>query len=112
MEQEYDDESGKSRLAVKFDLVKESHSELMKTVDVAISHLTQFKGSEAALMATTTGATLGTVLQAIVPVINQSAAVGSSNFYRGALMENLQQAHPMLTGAWIVLSSAYKVRYF
>lgn len=62
----------------------------MKTVSVAISHLTEFRGSQAALTATTTHATLGTVLQAIVPVINQSAAVGPFDFYSGALMEIVQ----------------------
>ncbi|KZP10236.1 hypothetical protein FIBSPDRAFT_893794 [Athelia psychrophila] len=42
--QELVDNSGSSRLAVKFDLVAESHEDFMKAVDEEMSHLTKAKG--------------------------------------------------------------------
>ncbi|KZP23273.1 hypothetical protein FIBSPDRAFT_930604, partial [Athelia psychrophila] len=92
VEQQLVDESGKLCLTVKFDLVIESHVEFMKAVKKEVSQLGEVKGADAAQRATTVGAGIGTVLKAMVPVI-----------------DNFAGAHPILNGAWIVLSSAYKI---
>ncbi|KZP09136.1 hypothetical protein FIBSPDRAFT_938652 [Athelia psychrophila] len=91
--QELVEKSGDSRLAVKFDLVAESHEDFMKAVDEEMLQLAKIKGTDAAQTATSLAAAIGTALEAIVPVLDKLAS-----------------AHPVLNGAWIVLSSAYKVR--
>ncbi|KAF7966839.1 hypothetical protein HWV62_36913 [Athelia sp. TMB] len=87
------DKSGKPRLAVKLNLVPQSHPDFIKSVQEDVSRLAEIKGADTIQAATSIGANIGTALQAIVPVINQFSA-----------------SHPILNGAWIVLSSAYRVR--
>ncbi|KZP33086.1 hypothetical protein FIBSPDRAFT_924658 [Athelia psychrophila] len=99
--QELVDISGTSRIAVKFDLVFESHADFMKAVDNEILQLAKVKGAGAAQTAATIGEKIGTVLEAIVPVLDSFASRS---------WKILQQSHPVLNGAWMVLSSAYKVR--
>ncbi|KZP06985.1 hypothetical protein FIBSPDRAFT_1053247, partial [Athelia psychrophila] len=72
--QELVDTSGTSRLAVKFDLVFESHADFMKAVGEEISQLAKIKGAGAAQTAATIGAKIGTVLEAIVPVLDNFAS--------------------------------------
>ncbi|KZP12494.1 hypothetical protein FIBSPDRAFT_898136 [Athelia psychrophila] len=90
--QELVEKSGDSRLAIKFDLVAESHEAFMKAVDEEMRQLAKVKGA-GAQTATSLVATIGTALEAIVPVLDK-----------------LTGAHPIVNGAWIVLSFAYKVR--
>ena len=80
MEQELIDKSGKPGIAVKFDLVVQSHSDFMKTVDDEVSQLAEIKGADASQIATTIGAKIGTVLEAIVPVLDKFAGVSPSHF--------------------------------
>lgn len=70
------DESGKLLLAVKFNLVTESHAEFMQAVKEEASQLAEAKGADAAQTATTVGAKIGAVLEAMVPVIDNFAGVG------------------------------------
>ncbi|KZP08755.1 hypothetical protein FIBSPDRAFT_1052183 [Athelia psychrophila] len=91
-EQELVAKSGTSRLVVKFNLVAESHTDFMKAVDDTMSQLAKVKRADGAQTATTIGANICTVLDAIVPVLN-----------------NFASTHPVLNGAWMVLSSAYKI---
>ncbi|KZP14608.1 hypothetical protein FIBSPDRAFT_935700, partial [Athelia psychrophila] len=91
-EQELVAKSGTSRLVVKFGRVDGSHADFMQAVDKEMSELAQVKGADATQTATTIGANIVAVLEAIVPVLNKFAG-----------------AHPVLNGAWMVLFSAYKM---
>lgn len=75
------DESGKSSLSVKLNLVTESHEEFMKAVKQAVSQLLEISGADAAQRATTVAAGIGAVLRAMVPIIDNFAGVNlSPNF--------------------------------
>ncbi|KAF7975224.1 hypothetical protein HWV62_10178 [Athelia sp. TMB] len=93
-EQELVDKSGKPRIAVKLDLVVQSHSDFMKTVDEEVSQLTGMKGSDAIQIATTIGAKIGTALEAIVPVLDKFAGVGLSDFSNRVLTKWLETDTP------------------
>ncbi|KZP14751.1 TPR-like protein [Athelia psychrophila] len=82
----------KSRISVRLDHSLESHVQFMKAVDEDMSRIGKVPGSDAAQAATTIAGQLGTVLQKIVPIVDEFAG-----------------AHPILYAAWTVLSSAYKV---
>ncbi|KZP15040.1 hypothetical protein FIBSPDRAFT_935417 [Athelia psychrophila] len=90
VEQELADKSGKVSLAVKFDLVVESTEDFLKALKEEVSQV-GVKGADAAQGATTAVTSIGAMLKAMVPVI-----------------DNFAGSHPILNGAWIVLSSAYK----
>ncbi|KZP07514.1 TPR-like protein [Athelia psychrophila] len=85
-------DSVKSRISVRLDYSLESHMQFMKAVDEDISRIGKVPGFDAAQAATTIAGQLGTVLQKIVPIVDEFAG-----------------AHPILYAAWTVLSSAYKV---
>ena len=80
------DKSGKPCLAVKFNITPQSHPEFMKGVEKDMSRLAEIKGADSAQAATSIGASIGAALQAIVPVIDQFAAVGPSISWNRALM--------------------------
>ncbi|KAF7979136.1 hypothetical protein HWV62_43369 [Athelia sp. TMB] len=86
------DKSGKPCLAVKFDLLIQAHLEFMKDVDKQMAQLEKVKGVDAAQALTTIGTKIGTVLLAIVPILDQ-----------------FSDAHPILKVTWIILSSAIKM---
>ena len=63
------------RISIKLDLKPEAHANFMKTVDDDMKLLTMVEGAGAAQHATDLGAQIGAVLQKIVPVIDNFAAV-------------------------------------
>ena len=77
--------AGKPCLAVRLNIIPQSHPDFMKGVQEDVSRLAEIKGADAAQTATSIGASIGTALQAIVPVINQFAAVGLLISCDGAL---------------------------
>lgn len=64
------DESGIPCLAVKFNLVTESHADFMRAARDEISQLEKAQGADA-----TVGTSIGSVLEAIMPVIDKFAVV-------------------------------------
>ncbi|KZP14698.1 hypothetical protein FIBSPDRAFT_1048609 [Athelia psychrophila] len=80
------------RISVRLDYSSESHAEFMKAVGEDISRIGKVPGSDAAQAVTTIAGQLGTVLEKIVPIVDQFAGT-----------------HPIFYAAWTVLSSAYKV---
>ncbi|KZP14714.1 TPR-like protein [Athelia psychrophila] len=80
-----------SRISVRLDYSSESHAEFMKAVDGDMSRI-GVQGSDAAQTTMPIAGQLGTVLQKIVPIVDQFAG-----------------SHPVLNAAWTVLSAAYKV---
>lgn len=66
--------SGKSQIAVTFQLVNEFQFEFMKAVDEELSALAKVKGPDAGLISTR----IATALEAIMPILDQSAGVSPS----------------------------------
>ncbi|KZP08912.1 hypothetical protein FIBSPDRAFT_900885 [Athelia psychrophila] len=81
------------RILIKLDLVSEDHAQFMKNVDEDALRLHSIKGLDGAQTMTGILEAFGVVLKNIVPII-----------------DNFAGSHPVLNAAWILLSSAYKVR--
>ncbi|KZP08805.1 hypothetical protein FIBSPDRAFT_900962 [Athelia psychrophila] len=78
------------RISIELDLdAVEGHVQLMRALDEDMGRLTKLKGADAVQ----TVITFGAVLNNIVPIVDKFTG-----------------SHPVLNAAWIVLSSAYKVR--
>lgn len=67
--------SGTSRLAIKFDLVENSHADFMKAVDEDMLQLVKARGADASQKSTTTGANIIALLEAIVPILDKFSGV-------------------------------------
>ncbi|KAF7972864.1 hypothetical protein HWV62_16906 [Athelia sp. TMB] len=89
------DKSGKPRLALKFNLAADSHVDFMRVVDSNLSRTARIEGAGSINAIATIGSQLGPVLQKIVPIIDKFTAT-----------------HPILSAAWIVLSSTYKIAQY
>ncbi|KZP29079.1 hypothetical protein FIBSPDRAFT_927169 [Athelia psychrophila] len=83
-----------SSMSIQLDLEVESHIDFMKTVDEDVARLTTVKGADTADTVITIAGKLATVLQKIVPIVDDFAST-----------------HPVMKAAWVVLSSAYKPKH-
>ncbi|KAF7976885.1 hypothetical protein HWV62_5427 [Athelia sp. TMB] len=79
-------------IAIKVNATIESRLAFMEIVDRDVARLAKVEGVGGVQLTTTIGGSIGTVLQTIVPII-----------------DNFANTHPVLHLVWIVLSSAYKV---
>ncbi|KAF7968342.1 hypothetical protein HWV62_30933 [Athelia sp. TMB] len=80
-----------ARLAVTLDVTLEFRAGFMKTIDKDLAHLAEVRGGDGARSAITVGEKIGTIIQKIMPII-----------------DNFASSHSVLKLAWIALSSTYK----
>ncbi|KAF7968339.1 hypothetical protein HWV62_30927 [Athelia sp. TMB] len=80
-----------ARLAVTLDVTLEFRADFMKTVDKDLARLAEVRGADGAQSAVTVGEKIGTIIQKIMPII-----------------DNFASSHSVLKLGWIALSSTYK----
>ncbi|KAF7980707.1 hypothetical protein HWV62_37169 [Athelia sp. TMB] len=84
-----------ARISIKLDLVPEAHADFMRTIDSEMKRLNTVKGSGTAQHATDLGMQIGAVLQKIVPVIDNFAAIAQHQVAQdmtvGDLVESLRE---------------------
>ncbi|KAF7974088.1 hypothetical protein HWV62_13393 [Athelia sp. TMB] len=91
--------SGEPCLAVKFDIVMQSHSEFMKDVNEQVAKLANVKGIDAAQQATTLIPKLGVALEKIVPVLDKFAGMAQNQKQEDGNVQDLVDSLCEMAGA-------------
>ncbi|KAF7965800.1 hypothetical protein HWV62_41763 [Athelia sp. TMB] len=80
-----------SRIIIRLDAAVESRAAFMDTVNRDVARLTKVKGADGVQLASTISGIIGTVLQKLIPII-----------------DNFASTHPVLNLSWLALSAVYK----